>query len=481
MPAVEPFNNRARTKIVATVGPACRDPHMLKELVGAGVDVFRLNMAHGARPDHETFIRHIREAAQAGERPIGILVDLAGPKIRLGELPEDPVSCRREAEFRFVRGHAERENDLTSSYDRLIDELDEGDIVLLADGTVEMVVTAREPDAVTCRVIGPGTLRSRQGINLPGVKLSVPTLGDDDRDHARWAASQGADFVSLSFVRAASDILELKELLRSAGSEAMVIAKIEKPEAIANLVEIVRASDGIMVARGDLGVEIDVAEMPVVQKRIIETCQRWKKPVIVATQMLDSMQRASHPTRAEVTDVANAILDGADACMLSGETAVGNYPLESVQMMNRIMISTEKSLQADQQRRQVEPVASEIVHPITSAVVTGASQIAQKLKAKLVVIVTRSGNTALAKAKYHDFCPTVAVSNRETTLRQMCLYWGIQPLAGAPQDLDRGLIPFIDEWGRTHGLLERKDCVVFVAGTNVVADAHNQVVVHEVA
>jgi pyruvate kinase len=453
---------------------------MLHELVGAGVDVFRLNMAHGNRGEHEAFIERIREAARAGERPVGILVDLAGPKIRLGELPQDPLTCRRDSEFRFVRGEAQGDRDLTSSYDRLVDELDVDDVVLLADGTVEMVVIAKEPDAVTCRVVGPGLLRSRQGINLPGVKLSIPTLGADDRDHAKWAAQQGADFVSLSFVRAAGDIHELKQLLREEGSEALAIAKIEKPEAIANLVEIIRASDGIMVARGDLGVEIDVAEMPVVQKRIIETCQRWKKPVIVATQMLDSMQRASHPTRAEVTDVANAILDGADACMLSGETAVGSYPLESVRMMNRIMISTEKALQADQQRRQVEPFASDIVHPITSAVVTGASQIAQRLKAKLVVIVTRSGNTALAKAKYHDFSRTVAVSENEATLRHMCLYWGIQPLQGAPPDLERGLIPFIDDWGRRMGLLERKDCVVLVTGTNVVAAAHNQVVVHEV-
>ncbi len=343
MSALEPFSNRARTKIVATVGPACRDPQVLHALVGAGVDVFRLNMAHGTRKEHREFIREIRAAEQAGNRPLGILVDLAGPKIRLGELASEPLPCPRDAEFRFVRKPTGAAHDLISSYEQLVDELDLDDRVLLADGSVEMVVTAKHSDSVTCRVVGPGSIRSRQGINLPGVKLSVPSMNDVDCDNARWAAKQKADFVSLSFVRSPQDMLQLKQLLNDEGSAALAIAKVEKPEALACLDELVRASDGIMVARGDLGVEIDVAEMPVVQKRIIDTCQRWQKPVIVATQMLDSMQRSNRPTRAEVTDVANAILDGTDACMLSGETAVGTYPIETVQMMNRIMISTERS------------------------------------------------------------------------------------------------------------------------------------------
>ena len=447
MSAIEPITNRARTKIVATVGPACHGPDVLQELVGAGVDVFRLNMAHGDRAEHEQAIRNIRAAAKAGDRPLGILVDLAGPKIRLGDLVREPLPCPRDAEFHFVRGSATAENELTSNYGPLVDELEAGDRVLLADGTVEMVVIGKSPRAVTCRVTNPGSLRSRQGINLPGVKLSAPAMSEIDRENARWAASQEVDFVSLSFVRSAADIVQLKELLRRESSPAMTIAKIEKPEALDDLDAIVKQAGGIMIARGDLGVEIDVAEMPVKQKLIIDTCQRWKKPVIVATQMLDSMQRNNRPTRAEVTDVANAILDGTDACMLSGETAIGQYPVESVQMMNRIMLSTEKSMRQTSSRQRDDDTSTDLVHPITSAVVAGAGQIAEQIGAKMVVIATRSGNTALAKAKRRDFIPTVAVSDRIATLRQMCLFWGITPLSGGPRDLDRELIPFIDRMG----------------------------------
>lgn len=483
MSAIEPIGNRARTKIVATVGPACSTPEVLRQLVGAGVDVFRLNMAHGTRDSHEQLLRDIRAAAADGFRPIGILVDLAGPKIRLGELHPETIQCAVGDEFRFVRGQPEAPGDLTSTYERLIDELDVKDRVLLADGTVELVVIDKQPAAVRCRVIGPGEFSSRQGINLPGVKLSVPAMNDIDRDNALWAVKRGVDFISLSFVRAAEDIRQLKALLQDAGSPAMAIAKIEKPEAIDQLDRIVKASDGVMVARGDLGVEIDVAEMPVKQKAIIRCCQQWKKPVIVATQMLDSMQRASRPTRAEVTDVANAILDGADACMLSGETAVGRFPVESVRMMNRIMLSTEASLAADERRRSTfffAEESDETVHPITSALVSGAGLIARRLKAKIVVIATRSGRTALTKAKRRDFIPTIAVSDREATLRQMSLFWGINPVSGVPQDIDRQLIPFIVQWGRENELLQQGDRIVIVAGTQLRAEAHNQLVVHEV-
>ncbi len=481
MSAIEPYGNRARTKIVATLGPACWDVEVLRELVGAGVDVFRLNMAHGKRVEHELAVQNIRATARAGHRPLGILVDLAGPKIRLGELIHEPLQCPRDAEFRFVRNAGNDDRELTCNYARLVDELDVNDRVLLADGTVEMVVIHKSTDVATCRVTNPGSLRSRQGINLPGVRLSVPAMSDVDRENARWAAAQQVDFVSLSFVRSAADIIQLKELLQSVGSTALTIAKIEKPEALDHLEAIVQESGGIMIARGDLGVEIDVAEMPVKQKLIIDVCQRWKKPVIVATQMLDSMQRNNRPTRAEVTDVANAILDGTDACMLSGETAIGQYPIESVQMMNRIMLSTERSMQRMTARRRDEEVPDGVlVHPITSAVVAAAGHIAEQVGARIVVIATRSGNTALAKAKRRDFVPTVAVSDRASTLQQMCLFWGITPLSGGPQDLDTELISFIDRWGRQQGILQSGDRVVVVAGTQVHAGAHNQLVVHQV-
>ena len=480
--------NRARTKIVATVGPASQSPDVLRALVVAGVDVFRVNMAHGDRQQHQETVAAIQSISAETERPVGILVDLAGPKIRLGTITPDPTVCLQDAAFRFVK-EPRGPKELTSTYDRLIDELELHDRVLLADGTVEMIVTQKDGHSATCRVTSPGEIRSRQGINLPGVKLTVPTISETDRDNAEWAAASGIDFIGLSFVRKAEDILELKEIIRRSNSHAMAIAKIEKPEALASLDDIVAAADGIMVARGDLGVEIDVAKMPVEQKRIIQLCRELRKPVIVATQMLDSMQRASRPTRAEVTDVANAILDGTDACMLSGETAIGKFPVESVCMMNRIMCSTENSLQStghrlplgihahNQQRREPDRPR---VDRITSAVVRGAGTIAEDLDAKIVVIATRSGATALAKSSSRDFIPTIAVSDRPTTLRQMTLLWGIEPLARSPHDLDQAVIPFVVDWGRQRGILQPSDRVVFVAGTHVRAGAHNQLIVHEV-
>jgi pyruvate kinase len=305
-------------------------------------------------------------------------------------------------------------------------------------------------------------------------------MSEVDRQHAHWAAAHEVDFVGLSFVRHAAEVQELKDLLRQAGSPALVVAKIEKPEALENLESIVQAADAIMVARGDLGVEIDVAELPVQQKKIIDACRRWVKPVIVATEMLDSMEHSIRPTRAEVTDVANAVFDGTDACMLSGETAVGDHPLEAVRMMNRIMLSTEHALRQIATRRDNIDHRLDGVHPITSAVVAAAGQIAERLQAKMVVIATRSGATAITKAKQRDFVPTLAVSDRASTLRQMGLYWGIIPLAGAPPDLDRELIEFVVQWGRQHSALHTGDRIVVVAGTGVRSGVHNQLVVHEV-
>ncbi|MFM9058313.1 MAG: pyruvate kinase, partial [Planctomycetaceae bacterium] len=340
-----------RTKIVATVGPACRDEAVLAGLVEAGVDVFRLNMAHGSIPEHQETLDRVRRVADAAGRPVGVLVDLAGPKIRLGELPGGAVECVEGATVRFVRGTESPDPaSFTVTYAPLLDELAVGDSVMLADGTVSLVVEERSAAEARCRVVQGGVIRSRQGVNLPGVKLSVASMSDADWKHAEWAAAAGADFVGLSFVRSAVEVRLLKELLRTRGSRARVVAKIEKREAVDDLDGIVAAADVVMVARGDLGVEIDVAGMPMVQKRVIRTCQRYQKPVIVATQMLDSMQHARRPTRAETTDVANAILDGADACMLSGETAIGEHPRLVVEMMRRIARETERQYLADRWR-----------------------------------------------------------------------------------------------------------------------------------
>ena len=469
---------RARTKIVATVGPACRQPAQLSQLVAAGVDVFRVNMAHGNRAEHEAVVSAIRQASHTHDRPIAILVDLAGPKIRLGELYEDPTRCAEGAEFHLVRGEtAHSAHELPSNYPPLLDHVSVGDVVMLADGTVSMRVEQNRGETVRCRVVAPGMIRSRQGINLPGVKLTMPSMTNHDRDCAVWAATRDIDLVGLSFVRGPEDVEQLKELLRSHGSGALVIAKIEKQEALDNLDRIVAATDGVMVARGDLGVETDVAQMPVAQKRIIATCNRFGRPVIVATQMLDSMHRSSRPTRAEVTDVANAVLDGADACMLSGETAIGAYPREAVKMMNRILLSTETVLR-DLPPKPPAPPPTLGVDPVTSAAVYGAGQIARQLCAKLVVVATRSGATALAKSAQRDFIPTIAVSDSMATLRQIALFWGITPVACAPS-LDRSeLYTFIDQWGQADGSLVPGDHVVLVTGSG--PGAHNQIVVHEV-
>jgi pyruvate kinase len=383
---------------------------------------------------------------------------------------------------------------LTSTYPTLVSELAVGNTVMLADGTVSMVVIGKTPEEARCRVTSSGTIRSRQGINLPGAKLSVASLTEADMANAIWAARSDVDFVSLSFVRQPVDVLLLKELLRSHGSQAMTIAKIEKPEALSSLKEIVAAADGVMVARGDLGVEIDVAQIAVVQKRIVAECQRQGKPVIVATQMLESMHKSRRPTRAEATDVANAILDGADACMLSGETAIGDFPVEAVQTMTRILLATEPLLaesatptrcaSEDMLTRSISEgradSAATGVHPITAAAVSGGATIAERLGAKLLVVATRGGGTCRLRSKQRDLIPTIGVSDSPSTLRKLSLLWGVTPLAGAPIHDGPALRSFIDDWGRREGLLQKGDRVVFVTGTNFYPMAQNILVIHEV-
>ncbi|HCP84082.1 MAG: pyruvate kinase [Rhodopirellula sp.] len=470
-------SKRARTKIVATVGPASVDK--LQELLLAGVDVFRVNMAHGTREQHQTIVDSIRSLSKSLDIPVGILIDLAGPKIRLGELFTDPIDCVVGTHYTFTTAdEATCATELTTNYAPLIEELSIDDSVMLADGTVEMKVIEESETTVTCRVVEGGILRSRQGVNLPGVNLSVPALTVQDRDNAVWATSVDADFISLSFVRAPLELLELKALLEEQGSQAMVIAKVEKREAMQRLDEIVLASDAVMVARGDLGVEIDVAETPIAQKRIIQKCHDYSRPVIVATQMLDSMQHSTRPTRAEVTDVANAILDGADACMLSGETAIGTYPVETVRMMNRIMLNTEATLH--DRKPITKALLEEGVQPVTSAIVYGAARVAEQLGAKLVVVATRTGNTARIKANQKDFIPTVGVSRDEKTLRQLCLYWGIIPLGGMPIGDGQELRNAVEQWGKQQGLLIRGDSIVFVTSSTFGPLGHDMVFVHEI-
>ncbi|MGB0595226.1 MAG: pyruvate kinase [Rubripirellula sp.] len=468
----------ACTKIVATVGPSCSSQEQLAKLIREGADVFRINTAHGTRQEHEEVLNNIRRAAQETKFPVGVLLDLAGPKIRLGTLQCDPLTCSVGMNLSFIRGHqGENETELTSTYEQLVDELEVGDRVLLADGSVALRVESNDGTRVECVVTVAGTIRSRQGINLPGVKLSVSAMLPRDIDNAIWAAKNEIDLISLSFVRSAEDVKQLKHLLVEHGSQALVIAKIEKPEALEHLDEIVDESDGVMVARGDLGVEIDVAETPIAQKRIIRVCKQKLKPVIVATQMLESMHQSARPTRAEVSDVANAILDGADACMLSGETAIGAHPYKAVETMNRIMFCTERDLI---EYSPHSTVPTNRVHPITSAVTHAATNIAEAISAKLIVIATRSGNTAWIKSASRSRIPSIGVSDSEATLRRINLLWGIKPIHA--DNFGKGA-EFIDEicrWGVDHANLQHGDRVVFVTGTGVIDKAHNEILVHTV-
>lgn len=471
--------SEARTKIVATVGPACEDEQILAQLVNHGVDVFRINSAHGKQEDFERILGKIRRVREQIGFPIGVLLDLAGPKIRLGKLLNDPMDVEIGQEVFFIRGsEPTTPNELTSNYAKLIDEVGLGDRVMLADGTISMQVVEKTRDKLRCSVTVRGTIRSRQGINLPGVSLSVSAMRPEDVDNALWAARNEVDFISLSFVRSAQDVLALKNLLASMDGQALVIAKIEKREALGCLEDIVDAADGVMVARGDLGVEIDVAETPVAQKRIIQVCMDKMKPVIVATQMLESMHHNRRPTRAEASDVANAILDGADACMLSGETAIGDYPVVAVETMNRIMLSTEKML-----KDQPAPAKTRFfsrVHPVTSAVTHHAANIAEAIEAKLVVVASRTGGTAWVKAKQRNYIPTLGISDSDPTLRRMCLFWGIMPHKVDQLDNPEKLISDVTHWGKSTGMLSAGDRVVYVTGTGLLNNTHNLLVVNEV-
>jgi pyruvate kinase len=469
-----------RTKIVATVGPACREPDQLADLIRAGVDVFRLNMAHDGWQKQQKVVQTIRGVAATLKQPIAILVDLAGPKIRLGELPGGERIFALDEVVEFIRGtKSDDPNKLIVTYEPLVDELAIGDRIMLADGTVGMIVVDKAADCVRCKVTQPGSVLSKQGVNLPGAKLSVPAMSDLDRENAVWAARAGIDYISLSFVRHAAEVYELKEMIKAQHSQARVIAKIEKQEALDHLDEIVEATDGVMVARGDLGVEIDVARTPVEQKRIIAACNRRYKPVIVATQMLDSMRHSRTPTRAEVTDVANAILDGADACMLSGETAIGDHPVEAVKMMQRIALATEPLLKG----RHLKPMADlpvEGLHRVTEAVVYGMGQIAETLNAQLLVAATHSGATALALSKQRRDIPVLGVTDSEIVLRQMNLFWGVTPIGGAPAHNLEDLIRHVEAWGSREGKLKKGDHIVIVSAISLVAKGHNLLAVHEV-
>jgi len=481
---VFPHNRPSHTKIVATVGPASDPEEVLAELIKAGVDVFRLNMAHGGTGQAQERLDCIRKVSRELGVTVGVLADLAGPKMRLGEIPGNLYQCQTDTPMTFVRETSTTEpNTFTTTYEPLIDDVNIGDRIMLADGTVALQVAEKHSDRIVCTVVQGGPVRSRQGVNLPGTKLSIKTLQPADIEHAKWATGAGVDFLGLSFVRSVEDITELREILVEAAREntghwgeiPRIIAKIEKPEAVEAIEDIVQVSDGVMVARGDLGVEFDIAQIAVVQKKIIETCRRKSKPVIVATQMLESMHHQTLPTRAEATDVANAILDGTDACMLSGETAVGEFPVQAVQMMHRIALETEKLMKVRQNSADHYRIKTSSV---TGAVCDAAVSVAEEVDAPIILVGTRSGRTALSVSNRRCFTLCVAASTNVRTLQRMNLYWGVFPMANVPSDTPRAALDAVVAAGKEANYLEHGDRMIYIGGATPDSNHQNVLYVH---
>ncbi len=412
-----------RTKIVATIGPATSSPEVLRALIQAGATTLRLNFSHGTHEDHQRSIRLIRQTAFELNQPVGILQDLQGPKIRLGRFETGPISLKKGDRFTLTSNPVPGTEKISSvTYEPLADEVPEGATILLDDGKVEMIVekvdkTTRE---LHCRVVVGGTLSNNKGVNFPGVYLSIKALTDKDRKDLVFGLDQNVDWVALSFVRNPQDILEIKELIASAGKQTPVIAKIEKHEAIEQMEAILSLCDGAMVARGDLGVELPAEDVPILQKRLITTANRLGIPIITATQMLDSMVNNPRPTRAEISDVANAIIDGTDAVMLSNETAVGSYPVEAVETMARIAVRIEK----ENLFRQVKDSRKSIPNAISHAV----GQIAEQLHAAAIMPLTKSGATARNVSKFRPQTPILAITPHVDVARQLQLVWGVKPL-----------------------------------------------------
>ena len=475
----------AKTRIVATVGPACGDTETLRQLILAGVDVFRLNFAHGSHDWLAEILGNIRRISDELGIPAGVLGDLSGPKIRLGQLPENGIMCQEGTIFHFVKDDAAAdESHLTCTYAKLIDDVDPGDRILLADGTVSMLVTQKAEDgsSVSCLVADPGLIRSRQGVNLPGVKLSTPSVTEKDEADLTWALQHELDFIGLSFVRSARDIEKLRNLIDAASPSVnpLIVAKIEKTEAINDLDAILEITDAVMVARGDLGVEAEISKVPILQKDIIRRCNERRIPVITATQMLDSMQKNDLPTRAEVSDVANAVIDGTDAVMLSGETAIGDHPIACVKMMEKISIEAEplaaRMASSDRMSQQVRRA-----RPVTEAVAVAAAAAARELKAHLIVVATESGRTALALSRQRSNVPILAVTHRDDTARRICLYWGIHSLKSKlmRQSTD-ALLEYVVQWGLKHRTLKSGNRVIVVGRTNWLGQGQDLMMVHEV-
>lgn len=465
-----PGEPQRRTKIVATIGPATSKPDVLRELILAGATTLRLNFSHGSHDDHQRSIRLIRQVSFELNQPVGILQDLQGPKIRLGKFEHGTITLKRGDRFTLTSKPVVCNQEMASvTYEPLADEVPENATILLDDGKVEMCVEAvdRDQRLLHCRVVVGGKLSNNKGVNFPGVYLSIKALTDKDRKDLIFGLDQGVDWVALSFVRNPQDVLEIKELISNANKSVPVIAKIEKHEAIEQMEAILSLCDGVMVARGDLGVELPAEDVPILQKRLIGIANRLGIPVITATQMLDSMVNNPRPTRAEISDVANAILDGTDAIMLSNETAVGQYPVEAVATMAKIAqrIEQERSIWALPQTWADVDAAGVRKRSIPNAISQAVGNIAEQLGAAAIMTLTKTGSTARNVSKFRPKTPILAVTPHVDVARRLQLVWGVKPLLvldlASTDQTSQAALSIAQE----QSLVAEGDLVVITAGT----------------
>jgi len=448
-----------RAKIVCTLGPATASARRIQELVYAGMDVARLNMSHGSHEDHETAYQHVRQASDASGHGVGILADLQGPKIRLETFADGPVLLRRGQRWTITTRDVEGDASICgTTYKGLPGDVGVGDALLIDDGKVRLrVVDVTDTDVETEVLIG-GKVSNHKGINLPGVAVSVPALSEKDIADLRWALRIGVDFIALSFVRSAADAADVRAIMAEEGRTVPIIAKIEKPQAIENLEEIIDAFDAFMVARGDLGVECPLEDVPFHQKRIIELARRFAKPVIVATQMLESMIGNPAPTRAEASDVANAVLDGADAVMLSGETSVGEYAVTAVETMARIIEATDRHAAASIRSIDWDP------HTKGGIIALAAAQVAERVGAKYLVAFTQSGDSARRLSRYRGPIPILAFTPLASTRSQLAVTWGVETFKTAQVEHTDEMVRQVDEALLYLERVSEGDLVVIIAG-----------------
>ncbi|VAW37998.1 Pyruvate kinase [hydrothermal vent metagenome] len=455
---------KRKTKIVATLGPATDTPERIKELIAAGVDVFRLNLSHGTRADHKRRIDTVRDVSAGFMRQVAILMDIQGPKIRIGKVQEGGVLLKEGSVITITNEDMiGNEEVVPTTYRGLPEDLSAGDRVLIDDGLLELKVDSVSGSEVRCIVVYGGLLKDHKGINLPGVDVSAPAFTEKDRGDVDFGVGEEVDFFALSFVRTVGDIKQLRDYLEGRGSRTPILSKIETDTAIKNLDGIVTNSDGVMVARGDLGVELSAEDVPILQKQIIEMARKAGKPVITATQMLDSMMVSPRPTRAEASDVANAVFDGTDAVMLSGETASGKYPVKSVEMMGRIIDKAEGVVVKKQEfiRRNMETRSS-----VTEAVAFAALAAAGEISAKAIVVFTLSGSTAYLISRLRPKATIICFTPSEVTGKKLALYWGLSSFFIQFGSVGDELISQGESRLLELGLVKKGDHIVMVSGSS---------------